>query len=115
MAAFETLSEGNIEILTISGRLEPNSWKDLKDVITALMLDANTHDLIIDLHDMEYVASAGFREFFIAGRTLSRQGRKLAVCGLRGEVKRIFDIAKFDTAYPTFEDRTAALHYLQNS
>lgn len=113
MAAFQTSSEGNIQILSISGRLDPNNWRDLKDTISALTEGEGKNHLLIELNEMEYMASAGFREFFMAGRALARRGGKLAVCGLTGEVRRIFEIAKFDTAYPIFEDRAAGLEFLR--
>jgi anti-sigma B factor antagonist len=68
-------------------------------------------DLLVDLEGLEYMASAGFRELFLAGRKISRQGGRLAVCSLRGEVKRIFELACFDTAYPIFETRREALDF----
>lgn len=113
MAAFTTSSDGDIKILTMSGRLEPMGWRDLKDTMTALTDGEEKADLLVDLENLEYMASAGFRELFLAGRKIGRHGGRLVVCSLRGEVKRIFELAKFDTAYPIFEDRAAALEYLK--
>lgn len=114
MAAFQTTTDGPIKILTMTGRLEPMGWKDLKDTMTALTETEEKADLLVDLEGLEYMASAGFRELFLAGRKLGRNGGRLVVCSLRGEVKRIFELAKFDTAYPIFEDRQAALEFLKN-
>jgi len=115
MAAFQTSQEGDIHILAVSGRLEPQGGKDLKDTMETLTSSSERRDLIVDLQDLDYMASAGFRELFMAGRKLSRQKGRLVVCGLRGEVKRVFELARFDTAYPIFEDREAALNYLRTS
>ncbi len=59
------------------------------------------------------LASAGFRELFLAGRKIGRKGGRLVVCSLRGEVKRVFELARFDTAYPIFETRQLALDHLK--
>jgi len=113
MAAFQTDHEGDVSILTISGRLEPNAWKDLKDTIEVLTKGTDARHLLIDLGALDYMGSAGFRELFLAGRSLARHGKKLAVCSLQGEVRRIFEIAKFETAYPILLTREAGLAALR--
>jgi anti-anti-sigma factor len=113
MAAFQTSSDGNIKILAVSGRLDPQSRKDLRDTIQSLIEGGHSGDVLVDLERLDYMASAGFRELFLAGRQVSRQGGRLAVCSLRGEVKRVFELARFDTAYPVFETRHEALAYFR--
>jgi anti-anti-sigma factor len=112
MAAFQTSEEGPIKILAVSGRLEPLNGKDLRDTINVL-IGEDAVDLVVDFEQMDYMASAGFRELFFAGKKLSRQGGRLVVCSLQGEVKRIFEIAHFDTAYPILASRQAALDHLR--
>ncbi len=63
MAAFQTSTEGNIHILSVSGRLDPNSGKDFKDTITTLT-EGEGKDLLVDLEELTYMASAGFRSCF---------------------------------------------------
>jgi anti-anti-sigma factor len=113
MAAFQTTTEGSINILAVSGRLDPNGGKDLKDTMTVLTDGEAPGDLVVDLASLDYMASAGFRELFLAGRKIGRSGGRLVVCGLRGEVKRVFELARFDTAYPIFATREEALAFLQ--
>ena len=113
MAAFQTSIDGDVKILAISGRLDPQSGRDLRDTIQSLAEGENSCDLLVDLEDLDYMASAGFRELFLAGRQISRQGGRLAVCSLRGEVRRVFELACFDTAYPIFETRYAALSFFK--
>jgi anti-anti-sigma factor len=114
MAAFQTSIDGSVRILAISGRLDPQSGKDLKDTIQSLTEGENSSDILVDLENLAYMASAGFRELFLAGRQISRQGGRLAVCSLRGEVKRVFELACFDTAYPIFETRAEALGFFKS-
>ena len=113
MAAFTTTRDGNVNILQITGKLDPFAWRDLKDTMTALTGGDEQTDLLVDLGGMDFMASSGFRELFLAGKNLARKGRWLAVCSLQGEVKRVFDLAKFDTAYPIFENTESALEWLR--
>jgi anti-anti-sigma factor len=113
MAAFQTSSAGSVKILVISGRFDLQGGKNLRDTIHSLT-EANTSgDLLIDLEGLSFMPSSGFRELFLAGREISRQGGRLAVCSLRGEVKRVFELACFDTGYPVFETRHEALAYFK--
>ncbi|HEU4679007.1 MAG TPA: STAS domain-containing protein [Terrimicrobiaceae bacterium] len=111
MAAFQTSVDGEVRILAISGRLDLQSGSDLRDTLRSLTEQEEPVDLLVDLEGLDYMASAGFRELFLAGRKISRQGGRLAVCTLRGEVKRVFELACFDTAYPIFETRREALDF----
>ena len=113
MAAFQTSIDGTIHILSVSGRLDPSGGKDLKDTMAVLADGEEKGDLLIDLENLDFMASAGFRELFLAGRKIGRKGGRLVVCSLRGEVKRVFELARFDTAYPIFETRQEALDHLK--
>lgn len=115
MAEFLTSQDGNVTILSISGRLDPSSGKELRDSIERAADPSKKNDLLVDLSSVDYMASAGFRELFLAGRKLARQGSRLAVCGLGGEVKRVFELARFDTAYPIYADRAEGIAALQAS
>ena len=113
MATFQTSSDGNIKILAIEGHLGPQSGQDLKVAIDGLTDGAEGADLIVDMENLTYMASAGFRELFMAGRKLGRANGRLVVSCLRGEVKRVFELAGFDTAYNIYETRQEALDYLK--
>ena len=115
MAAFQTSVDGNVKILAVSGRLDPQTGRDLRDTMRLLIEEEEAVDLLVDLERLDYMASVGFRELFLAGRKISRQGGRLAVCSLRGEVKRVFELACFDTAYPIFETRREAMDFFSRS
>ena len=66
MAAFQTTVEGSVKILTISGRLDLQSGADFRDTLRSLTEDDESVDLLVDLEGLDYMASAGFRELFLA-------------------------------------------------
>lgn len=112
MIEFNTSADGNIKIISVSGKLEPLDGKALREAMSALVDHGGSPGLLVDLEALEYMASAGFRELFFIGKKLERSGGKLAVCSLRGDVKRIFYLARFDASYPIFDTREAALNHL---
>ena len=58
---------------------------------------------------VENGTSAGFREFFLVGRRMGREGGTLSVCSLQPQVREIFEIAQFATSYPMYDKREAAV------
>ena len=75
MAAFQTGIDGNVRILAISGRLDLHSGRDLKDTMQSLIDSDDRCDLLVDLENLDYMASTGFRELFLAGRQVIPPGR----------------------------------------
>lgn len=101
--------EDNVLVACPSGRLDTNTYNDFKTALHAELDKAKPRHLVIDLTDLEYVSSAGFREFFLAGRRMSRDGGTLSVCSFQPAVKELFDIAQFMTAYAVHDTREAAI------
>ena len=71
MAAFQTTVEGNVKILTISGRLDLQSGADFRETLRFLTEDDESVDLLVDPEGLDYMASAGFRELFLRRRARS--------------------------------------------
>jgi anti-anti-sigma factor len=113
MAEYNTIQADHFTILEISGRIEPDNWQELNTVFDRLTQSDEVKNILVDLAKLEYTASAGFRELFMAGKKLARKGGRLAVCSLQGDVRKIFDLAGFATAYPVFDNRAdAAPHFI---
>lgn len=105
--AFET--DGDILIASPAGRIDTANYSEFKDQLNGELDRTGARHLVIDLRDLEYVSSAGFREFFLAGRRMSRGGGTLAVCQFQPAVRELFEIAQFMTAYAVHETREAAV------
>jgi stage II sporulation protein AA (anti-sigma F factor antagonist) len=100
---------GTLLVVILEGRLDATHHQDVRDVVGKQIETDGVKGVVFDLSGLEYISSAGFREFFLLGRQLQRVGGGLAVCALQPSVKQIFDIAQFQTAYPVFETRYEAL------
>ena len=100
---------GPILVVTLKGRLDAAEHNGIRDSVGKQIEESGTKAVVFDLAGLEYVSSAGFREFFLLGRQLQREGGGLAVCALQPAVQRIFDIAQFQTAYPVCATRDEAL------
>jgi anti-anti-sigma factor len=100
---------GPILVVTIQGRLDAGEQNTIHEQVSERIESTGTKGVVFDLAGLDYVSSAGFREFFLIGRQLQRLGGGLAVCALQPSVQRIFDIAQFQTTYPVCATRDEAL------
>jgi len=102
-------TDGDVLIAAPSGRIDTNTYNDFKTALHAKLDETKAKHLVIDLASLEYVSSAGFREFFLAGRRMGRDGGTLSVCSFQPQVKELFEIAQFMTAYAVHDTREAAV------
>lgn len=101
--------DGDVLVASPSGRIDTNTYSEFRNLLNTELDNTGAGHLVIDLADLEYVSSAGFREFFLAGRRMSRGGGTLAVCSFQPQVKELFEIAQFMTAYAIHDTREAAV------
>jgi anti-anti-sigma factor len=66
-------------------------------------------NLILDLSAVPYISSAGLSSVLSAGKQIDRHGGRLVICGLAARLKQIFEFSGFDTLFPLFDTREAAI------
>jgi anti-sigma B factor antagonist len=81
----------DVTVLEAYGRLDSTTAKEFGDRLTALV-QAGRNAIVVDLKDIAYISSAGFRALLIANRATTAKQGKFALCGVNGEVKRLFEI-----------------------
>ena len=90
MKLMEEVAE-DITVLEAYGRLDSTTAKEFGDRLTALV-QAGRNAIVVDLKNIAYISSAGFRALLIANRATAAKHGKFALCGVIGEVKRLFEI-----------------------
>jgi anti-anti-sigma factor len=78
---------------------------------TARVMDAFTarqSNLIIDFQKVKYISSAGFRSLLIIGKSIEGAKRKLVLCNMGPEVRRVFEIAMFNELFVICSSREDA-------
>ena len=103
---------GAVTILEPRGRIDSVTAKEFGECLSK-WLSVGHHQIVIDLHSITYISSAGFRQLLIAKRSTQDKNGKLAVCGVSGEVKRLFDIGAFDELLPIYPTRDAGIASVQ--
>jgi anti-sigma B factor antagonist len=103
---------GTVTVLEPRGRIDSVTAKEFGECLSKL-LDAGRHQLVIDLNGITYISSAGFRQLLIAKKSTQEKNGKLALCGISGEVKRLFDIGAFGELLPVHPTREAGIASVQ--
>jgi anti-sigma B factor antagonist len=93
MKLVEALSE-DVTVVEAYGRIDSTTAKEFGERLTSL-IESGRGAIVVDLKNVVYISSAGFRALLIANRASSERQGKLALCGVIGEVKRLFEIGAF--------------------
>ncbi|MDH4190415.1 MAG: STAS domain-containing protein [Betaproteobacteria bacterium] len=84
--------------IEVRGRIDSSTASDLQERLCALVRGGQA-GLIVDLSQVAYLSSAGFRALLVAAKAGEDGGCHLALCGLNGEVRRLFTIGGFDEVF----------------
>ena len=85
---------GDVLILEVKGRIDSATAPALGERLTAL-LGGIGRRLVLDLGQLEYISSAGFRVLLLAGKRADASESRLVLCGVSGKVRQLFDIGGF--------------------
>ena len=102
------LKHGKATRVRLKGRMVVVTAADFERACARLMQGGEKR-LVLDLADLEYISSAGLRSIFGIDKTIKAQGGKLAICGLQGMVKEVFQISGFAGMFSVFDTLEAAL------
>jgi anti-anti-sigma factor len=105
------IKSGTVTAVALKGRVDSSTAGTLKDRLSKL-IETGLARLVIDFRDVAYISSAGFRTLLIVAKQSADAHGQLALCGIAGEVKRLFDIAAFTDLFlilPSREEAIAAI------
>ena len=85
---------GDVLILEVRGRIDSATAPALGERLTALLTGTGRR-LVLDLGQLEYISSAGFRILLLAGKRAEAGESRLVLCGVSGKVRQLFDIGGF--------------------
>ncbi len=89
----------NSDIITleIHGRIEAINSDEFQDNI--LKAFQRTKNVILDMHDVPYISSAGLRALLIGHKTASSKGGKLLIINASQAVLEIIRLTGFDRIF----------------
>jgi anti-sigma B factor antagonist len=95
---------GGVTIVAVKGRIDSNTAKAFGERLVSL-IKAGRVQLVVDLKDLIYISSAGFRALLVAGRLAEETSGTLALCSLSAEIQRLFDLGAFTDLFMIYPSR----------
>ena len=105
--------EGDVVLLGLEGRLDTLSSRTL-DTHLKELIEGNTHQILIDFSQLEFISSSGLRVLLSLGKQINRLKGSLALCTLQDRVMDVFDMAGFSTLFEIFPSKEEALKHFEN-
>jgi len=90
----ESHAKHGVAVVAPRGRIDTASAKSFGEEVGAL-IRAGSRSLLIDLRDIIYVSSAGFRALLVARKLMDDTDGKIVLCGISPELLRLFEIGHF--------------------
>ena len=113
MELIEEMAE-DITVLEAYGRLDSTTAPQLRDRLVTLT-QAGRSAIVVDLKNIAYISSAGFQALLIANRATADNKGKLALCGVIGDVKRLFEISSLTELFLICQTRAEGIAKLRES
>ena len=88
------VDDGGVLILEVKGRIDSTTAPTLGERLAALLTGPDRR-LVLDLGQLEYISSAGFRILLLAAKRADEGGSRLVLCGISGKVRQLFDLGGF--------------------
>ena len=87
------ITNGSEFIISLKGRLDTNTSKELDKKVSELTFDSNL--VIFDFKELDYISSAGLREILNIKKRLDSEGKKLEIHNINDVIKEVFSITGF--------------------
>jgi anti-anti-sigma factor len=98
---------GDLTVLSVVGRIDSSNadklTQRLKDLIAT-----GVKTVLIDFTAVKYLTSAAFRVLLVANGSLKEKGGQLALCGVTGHVRELFEMGGLLQAFTIFQSREEA-------
>lgn len=98
--------------VVISGEVDTASVSLLAKALNEAVHTSNSH-VILDVHDLTFIDSAGMQTLLSTKNQLSQQGRDLAIVGCHGIFHRLVTVGALEDRFPMYPTISDALTSLE--
>ena len=100
-----------VTVVALAGQLDSRTAPEFEKGLLKLLGERKL-EVLLDLAELEYVASAGLRVFVMVGKRLQAEGGRLALCALAPGVLKVLEISGFVPLFPILPNRREAIPWL---
>ena len=103
--------EGNVQFVWTSGRIDGVNANEFVSNFEEAV-DMEHKHVVLDLHYLRYISSAGLRGLLIIARKMFGSS-KFVVCSIPENIYDVFKVTGMDKVLTIVDDRKAALEFIQ--
>ena len=97
------------DMITVKGRVDSSTSPQLAQALEAAN-DGGKYKLVINMEDLEYMSSAGFRALLGAQRNCKKYNRgEVVLASVPDRIREALELAGFTELFKTFDDALAAV------
>lgn len=100
--------KNNVTIVRASGDIDLSNSSLLRKEF-AKLLKENKSNILVDLSDVAYMDSSGLATLVEAMQNVKKTNGTFKLCGIKNNVKNIFEIARLNEIFPIHNDIPSAL------
>ncbi len=97
-------------IVYLEGRLDVSVANEVEEGLMDLIDNGGHRKVLLNMKDVEYMSSSGFRACISTLRKLSAKEGALKISNIKPAVKRIFDVIELTSLFDIYESEEAALN-----
>ena len=102
------LDDGKV-IVSLSGRIDVISANEIETELIELVDSESAKYMVMNLENVEYMSSSGFRVAIAVLRNLKEKGGSLKLCCVQEEVLRVFDVIELTPLFEIYDNEEEAL------
>ena len=100
----------DVLVVDMAGRLDSVAVGDASDRMVAIA-EGDNKRVVLNLAGVDYVSSAGLRVLLIAAKLLKTHRGELKLCAARSEIRKVIEMAGFNSLlnqFPSEQDAVTA-------
>lgn len=99
----------NCDMLTVSGRIDSSTAPQLTEALEGVT-DGGRYKIVLDMTNLEYMSSAGFRALLSSQRVCKRYNRgEVILAAVPERVQEALELAGFTELFKTFPEAVEAV------
>lgn len=107
---FSHTTQDNILVVMPTGpSLDAREARDFKDRVVSLINESNSHSIVIDMRNLQFIDSSGLGTFLSILKTLHVQGGELKLANLNKPIRTIFELVSMHKIFEIYNTTEEAV------
>jgi len=102
------ISQPQPNVVALEGEIDLHESPGMREALRPL-IEQKLPRIFIDMTDVSYIDSSGIAVIIDAMQRVQAYGGKLALFGIRPNVRTVFEIARLDQVFKIFPDEKSAI------